>query len=225
METTKLGKFNISFINHKELISLKNEIFINENYHFDSTKKTPVIIDAGAHIGLATLYFKSLYPEAKIYAFEPNWQSFELLQTNIEANSLQNIALFNKGLAVKEGIKTFYIDGTEEGWDSTASLYKGTWLGTKVSSEIKVQMICLSTFLASIKEKEIDLLKLDIEGSEQAVLKEAGAYLSKVKNIILEFHPIKGNDLSKVIKLLTKAGFKTEIKEDGLLSLVYASRK
>ena len=63
--------FRVQFVSFSEFFILIREIFIYEPYHFNSKKEDPVIFDCGGNIGLATIYFKFLYPRAKVVVFEP----------------------------------------------------------------------------------------------------------------------------------------------------------
>ncbi len=60
-----------------------NEIFVEEVYRFQSDTNTPLIIDCGSNIGLSIIYFKRLFPEAKIIGFEPDNEIFKILENNI----------------------------------------------------------------------------------------------------------------------------------------------
>ncbi|HKZ65867.1 MAG TPA: hypothetical protein VJ111_05915, partial [Chitinophagaceae bacterium] len=57
----------------------KNEMFKEKVYKFTSSKKNPYIIDCGSNIGMSILYFKSLYPEARILGFEADPYIFSFL--------------------------------------------------------------------------------------------------------------------------------------------------
>ena len=58
----------------------REEIFRREQYRFETDAPAPFIVDCGANIGMATLYFKSLYPDATVLAFEPDPAAFACLQ-------------------------------------------------------------------------------------------------------------------------------------------------
>jgi tRNA1(Val) A37 N6-methylase TrmN6 len=60
------------------------EIFEKGIYTFNSTNPNPVIIDCGANMGLSLLFFSINYPNAKIYAFEPDVSVLEYLERNIK---------------------------------------------------------------------------------------------------------------------------------------------
>ena len=79
------------------------DIFIRNAYFFEAKRSDPLIIDAGANIGMATLYFKFLYPKAKIIAFEPFGATFAVLMDNIELNNLKDVRLVNSALSDHAG--------------------------------------------------------------------------------------------------------------------------
>lgn len=79
------------------------EIFFRDIYFFSADNQTPFILDCGANIGLATLYFKMLYPQSNIIAFEPSPNCFTLLTKNITANKLAGVTAINKAVSNKKG--------------------------------------------------------------------------------------------------------------------------
>ena len=72
MHQTKLAPFVVSYQNGQEFHHLKKEIWTEHLYYTEIDSVMPRIIDAGAHIGLASLYFAKTYPTAKILSLEPN---------------------------------------------------------------------------------------------------------------------------------------------------------
>src|ERR1035437_596152 len=65
------------------------EIFVNNQYYFKSDTDEPIIIDCGANIGMATLYFNFIYPKANIFSFEPDPNTYALLEKNVINNHLK----------------------------------------------------------------------------------------------------------------------------------------
>ncbi|MBU0974170.1 FkbM family methyltransferase, partial [Patescibacteria group bacterium] len=169
MQSSKLQKYTIYHNNSEEYHRLKREIFTQDLYCFETNNPEPIIIDAGAHIGLSVLYFKQLYPTSKIIAIEPNPESFKILERNIFENQIEDVTLIQTALSDKSGIETLYLDKTSEEWHSVASFHKGSWVGTQKSTSVTVQTHTLSEFIT----QPIDFLKMDIEGVEQKVLTTA----------------------------------------------------
>jgi FkbM family methyltransferase len=217
-----------------DMLGLYNEIFLNKIYDFKADNQRPLIIDGGANIGMATLRFKKLYPYSRIVCFEPQPLIFELLQKNLVDNHLRDVAPYCLALTGEEKPLDFYVS-TDGVTDCCASVYgvngnckKFTVMGAKLSSFIT---------------EKVDLLKLDIEGSELPVLREleASGKLEWVKNMVLEYHPGPGNqDLRPLLELLDDAGFVCDIRtpydlsgelsryiyKDGLyFFMIYAVRK
>lgn len=214
MDSTKLGKFKILYPNKREYHSLKREIWNQDIYYFETNKDTPFIIDIGAHIGISILYFKSLFPNSKILAFEPNPISFDILTENIQSNGLKDITLINKAIHAQEGFSTLYIDNSNEEWNSNSSLLEKSWSGRENTKPIKVNCTRIDSYLNDIEE--IDLLKIDTEGTELEILNSHKNILSKVNSISVEYHPIKGKRVDKLLTIL-QPYFKLEIYCEGKL--------
>ena len=200
MPSSRLQKYTIFYDNSEEYHNLKREVFTSDLYYFETDNPTPFIIDAGAHIGLSTLYFKQLFPAAKIISIEPNPRSFKLLERNIFENQLENITTVQAALSDILGSAHFFMDETDQQWHSTAGLHKGSWAGTQDSAQIRVQTHTLSEFIT----QPVDFLKLDIEGVEQLVLNQAKDSLSLIKEMHIEYHSHPTQNLQKLLDLLVK---------------------
>ena len=198
-----IGKFNVTFPSYSELDTIFNEIFIYKDYFFESKTSEPLIIDCGSNIGISVLFFKLLYPNSKILAFEPSQKNFEMLETNINNNRITNIKLYKKALSNKKEKTKFY---------NSASI-----VGTLFSSnqnETKYEIV-ETALLSDFINQKTNLLKLDIEGAEDNVITDLDQNnkLTFIDKIIMEYHdPIKKNNLSKVLKILEKNKFYYQIK-------------
>jgi tRNA G46 methylase TrmB len=73
-----------------------NEVFYWGEYAFDIPKAPETIVDCGANIGLASVYFANRFPNAKIIAIEPEQSNFEMLQKN--AAPYPNITCLQYGI-------------------------------------------------------------------------------------------------------------------------------
>lgn len=173
------------FRNEEELNRIIKEIFIDQEYAFTSRNKKPFIIDCGSHIGLSILYFKNIYPHARILGFEPNPENFRILQKNIRENKLEGITVLNAALSEKEGKDFLRVSFKKEApWTWGDTIIKNMWGDEDENKKIDVKTVKLSRYI----DKPVDLLKLDIEGSEQKVLKEIAHKLRLIKQIRMEFH-------------------------------------
>ena len=178
------------------------EIFVKEYYKFHSESKSPVIFDCGANIGLSVIFFKSLFPGAAIKAFEADPSIAGLLRKNLKMNSIKNVDVIAKAVWVNNGEIDFGADGADAG-----SIFSE-------SNNIKVDTVRLKDLIES--EKNIDLLKMDIEGAETDVIGDCGDGLKNVRNLFIEYHSFnnKEQQLDKILKILTENGFRYYIKSD-----------
>ncbi len=204
MPQTTFRSLSITYHDEREYKTLIEEIFKKNVYYVDFDTDRPVIIDAGAHIGIATLYFRSLYPKAEVVCIEPNPQNLTYLRQNLAANSLDGITVFDKALVGSREKRTMIPLYTNNQWTVFSSLQTGGWTGEESGKPVLVGAMKLSSLLT----RPIDLLKLDIEGAETDVLLEAGQKLSMVRHLICEFHKTEKHHEDQVLKIL-KQHFKT----------------
>lgn len=208
----KFKKYSITYFCKEELKILLKEIFQNRIYEI-KLRSNPIIFDLGAHIGLSTLYFKEKYPNSKILCFEPNPNIFPLLEENIIQNGLNNVLLHNVALGKSNTKRDLYIDSSGYGAFSTASFRKNAWNGKQKSKSISVQVEKLSKYITG----KVDLVKMDIESAEKEVLEELDQSKSirNISNMIIEYHPGKGNSILKLEKILKRNDFNTQYYLDG----------
>ncbi|MEN9407125.1 MAG: hypothetical protein RLZZ455_341 [Candidatus Parcubacteria bacterium] len=208
------GMGKLRFNNLHETVLLYKDIFISGEYRFTASKKAPVIIDCGAHIGTSVLFFKSLYPNSVITAFEPNPKSFALLSENSLLHKLKRVKLIHAALAEKKGKALLYVGAVGKNpWTWGDSLVRNLSYSTEHTSSISVPTVRLSRYI----QAPVDLLKMDIEGAELTVLLEIAHKLRYVKKIILEYHGslAKKGAFTKIQTLLKRHGFMVMLKRPG----------
>lgn len=192
---TRILGYDFFYNDPRSLFSEYKLIFKDKIYHFESDKESPLIIDGGSHVGLSIIYFKHIYPKAKIIAFEPDKEILDLLRKNIETNKLQDVKIVESGLHSKDGELGFSSDQTDGGKISNDS-----------SGSIKVER--LSRYIDS----DVDFLKLNIEGAELDVLKDLDINnkLELIKEICLEWHSFADQEqnLGELLLILEKNKFK-----------------
>ena len=205
--------YKVTYRNDCELEVIYDDIFRKNVYFFEANTSEPFIIDGGGHIGLAVLYFKSLYPCARILSFEPNPETFALLQKNIAQNNLRGVQAMNMALTRDDKKDAILYIGENflQAWDSTDTIEPNLWANMHEYRGIPVR----STRLSSYINERVDFLKLDIEGAEVAVLDELNGKLSTVAALTLEYHQNPTNlaqgKLEKIIEKLNQSGFRYEI--------------
>jgi FkbM family methyltransferase len=203
--TTTLLNGNFRFIDSASFIFMYDEIFKKKIYAFSCTEPKPYIIDCGANIGLSILYFKSLFPEANIVAFEPDPKVYQVLQENIAR--LSDVVLRERALWSEETSMEFFSEGADGG-----SLNEGS------ASVGKVEILTerLSTYITG----KVDFLKIDIEGAELTVLAECESKLHLVQNMFIEYHSFveSKQELAALLSILERNGFRYHVNSPGLTS-------
>lgn len=172
------------------------EIFADEFYYFESSQPQPVIFDCGANIGMSVLYFKKLYPKARLLAFEAEPAIASLLRQNLATNDVGGVEIIDKAVWTDN-------DGIWFGSESadSSSIYS-------TSQKRKIDSVRLRDYLE--KEARIDFLKIDIEGAEIEVLQDCRNSLGHVQHLFVEFHSYIGNaqGLADVVKVFEENGFR-----------------
>lgn len=172
------------------------EIFIDEIYKFKCDSKQPTIIDCGSNYGVAILYFKQLYPDAKIVGVEADPYIFEILNNNIAKTNINSVTLLNKAVSSHIGSIEFYSEGADGGRIHKMDQPKNT---TSVDTVVLDDLI----------DDQVDFLKMDIEGSETDVLC-GSKKLNKVKELFIEYHSFvdETQNLGDLLSCLAKNKFR-----------------
>lgn len=185
------------------------EVFLNEEYYFRPNRSDPTIVDCGSNIGLSTLYFKKIFPEAKIHAIEAHPRTFETLVKNVKSNNLSDVLLNNVAVVGNDETETLLFSA--EGGDLRSTRIRDLRDG----SPIKINEITVpSAKLSSLLPEHVDLLKMDIEGSEIEVLEEIEDKLWTVDQILIEYHYIPGRTTRSIgdfLSFLERAGFECRL--------------
>jgi FkbM family methyltransferase len=177
----KVGPFEVAGFSAESLAYLHREIFVGLEYYFRAPREDPFIVDGGSNIGMSVLFFKALYPKARVLAFEPAQRAHDVLVRNVEANELRDVQVHRSALGRQDGEVPFFEDP-----DDPATFRMSTRAERLPGTPQPVRQRRLSQFV----DDEVDLLKLDVEGAEDDVLAElvdAGA-ISRVRQLVVEYH-------------------------------------
>jgi FkbM family methyltransferase len=140
-----------------------------------------IVFDVGANKGQFISHVSQLFPPtAQFFSFEPSKGTFQHLQTNIQRWNLSNVRLFNFGLSESPSKQILYMDS--EG-STRASLYQDE---TQYSSE-EIELSTLDLICEQEDIRQIDFLKIDVEGHEISVLKGAMQMLEKGQIRFIQF--------------------------------------
>jgi FkbM family methyltransferase len=178
--------------------------FAERTYAFRSARPDPLIIDCGANIGLSILYFKSIYPESRIIAYEADPGIFAVLKRNMDANAIRGIELINQAVGAENGVARFWSQGGDSGRLAVE--------GDESKALISVPVVRLREHLVG---RDVDLLKMDIEGAEVDALIDCAPELGRVAAVCAEFHSFPGRPqrLGELITAMERAGFRTQVTQ------------
>jgi FkbM family methyltransferase len=187
-------------------LSAWKEIFQAQIYRFHAQTPAPLIIDAGANLGLASIYLSRLYPSARIIAVESDPEIFSLLQANLSAQGVHAEQVLCRAVWDSNETLRFSQDRADAGRVAGA--------GT-----VEVQGLRLRDLLR--KFGSVEFLKLDIEGAEVRVLQDCRDSLAGVQRLFVEYHSQAGQSqqLAELLEVLQSSGFRYYIQHCGVCNL------
>lgn len=193
----KFGRYTLRVPDTMSFLFQHQEIFADEYYYFETDRESPLILDCGANIGMSVLFFKELYPKARIKAFEAEAEIASILRSNLESNGIEDVEIIDKAVWINEEGVLFGSEAAD-----SSSIY------SESGQKHRVPSIRLRDYL--MKEERIDFLKIDIEGAEIKVLEDCRDALGNVQNLFVEFHSYIGHpqSLASVVKVFEENGFR-----------------
>jgi FkbM family methyltransferase len=157
------------------------QIFLRGDLDFSVPGAAPkIIVDAGANIGLASLYLARRFPEARIIAIEFEAENFRQLQSNTAA--YPNIECVHAGLWPTDG----WIEVANPDAAKWAHFPTATAAGAEATGSVRA--VSMPTLMAERGIGSIDLLKIDIEGSEYELFDAEPRWLDAVATVAIELH-------------------------------------
>jgi FkbM family methyltransferase len=174
-------------------VPLFSQIILNAEYDWNVVDPPRVIVDAGANIGLTSIFYANKYPEARILAIEPESSNFKMLKTNT--------ACYPNVVPIRGALWSY---------DTTLCLSNassGHWaFETRELPESDLNRdhelvpgITVDNLMANYHIDSIDILKVDIEGSEREVFQSSSTWIDKVKVIAVELHDSMRNGCSRSV--------------------------
>ena len=159
-------------------LAIFDEVVIDHGYRFPLDEAPRVILDVGANIGMATLWFKARWPDAQVVAVEPDPGNFALLERNLKG--IPGVRTIQAALAPQDGTIGFETSGIQPSAYHIRAL-RGDEQGVRAMS--------MATLMVHCGLDHIDLLKLDIEGAEKDVFEAADLHwMDRVRTIAVELH-------------------------------------
>ena len=195
-----------------------------DKYEFETTRLIERIckpgmsfVDVGAHVGYYTLLAaRAVGSSGKVYSFEPEPDNYNLLTHNIEVNHYANVVAINKGVSDSEVFTNLYVASLDNGRSSLHSH------NMPYSDRITIETTSLDTFFEQLGWPQIDLMKIDVEGSEESVW--SGMKLLRLNypdlNIVVEYNPALLRsakvDPVRFLQMLESSGFNLKCIDGGV---------
>lgn len=165
------------------------QVFRDEEYAFTTDKPPAVIVDAGANVGFAAVYFANKYPDAKIIAIEPEAGNFEMLKKNTQ--HYPNITAVQAALWHQNGEINLMDPGLGNwGFMTATQDVANQDVAAHLPGDVRhtVPSFTVDQIMADHGLAQVDILKIDIEGAEKEVFSDSSAWLDRVDAIIAELH-------------------------------------
>lgn len=158
------------------------EIFFDEAYRIPETLHNNInnihtVVDLGSNIGLTSLYFNFLFPNAKFICVEPNPYNLSVLQKNI-LSLRERAHILDGAVSDHSGYQLF--EAECHTWESK--------LSNNSEGNLRVRLYSMPEIISKFGLREISLLKIDIEGAEVDLLRKGADWLEIVDLIIIELH-------------------------------------
>jgi FkbM family methyltransferase len=205
-------------------MTLMYEILFQSKYkseYFFPDKLNPkVIFDIGGNVGITSIYLASIFPDAKIYTFEPLPDNFEILTKNIQ--KYNNIEAFNIGLGSKNGNFKVYLSDDSENFGGVSFFPDPT--GNKSDSYISCEVKNINEMIEKLNVESIDLIKIDTEGAEHDIL--MAIHEKIIRNVSWITGELHGNQDFELLNYLNNLGFLISIKKqiDSRLFMFHAGK-
>jgi FkbM family methyltransferase len=183
------------------------EIWGKKDYDIPGINLTKgmTVVDIGANQGFFSLYAAS--KGATVYAFEPCIENFEVLKWNVETNGLCDaVKIFNVAVTGKQGDVQLFVglDANGQVLSGNPSTGSANRTGENVQAR-SVESVTLDSLLHDFRIQRCDFIKMDCEGAEYDILRNASREsFGKIEAISMECHD---NRMREAVTILKSAAF------------------
>jgi FkbM family methyltransferase len=193
-------------------------IFFDLEYDAWERFQTPPrrILDLGANIGMGTISLSCQFPEATFVCVEPDPRNLPILETNLQANAI-NARIIPKAAGPGPGRLNLRF-----GDNPTCSALETSQMH-QLTDRTEVEVTTIPALLDEAGWDSVDLVKIDIEGSEDELLSSNNGWLSSVGAILLEIHP--NTTPEKIGSCLSPYGFSLRRHGHGREPVYVATRE
>ena len=165
-----------AFKNWLTAIRLINEVILEDEYRAKGRiAKDSIVIDAGANVGVFSVFAASAAPQGKVYAFEPAQTTFRTLENNLRP--YPNAVAMQSALGDRVGSAELLIESSSgEGNSLAQSGLSGSYIGKEI-----VPVTTVDTFVREHGLPRVDFIKMDTEGFEKEILEGAAETIKKYR--------------------------------------------
>ena len=158
-----------------------SQVFMQQEYALDYGFEPEVIVDGGANVGFAAVYFAERFPKARIVSVEPEASNFALLERNVAP--YPNVTPVRGAIWWKKEMLSFR-DPEAAKWSFEVEA------GAEGAGD-PIEAFTVPELLARVGATEAGLLKLDIEGAELGLLEHPETWKPQVRAMVIELHEYK----------------------------------
>lgn len=184
-----------------------NQVYLDLEYDIELGYQPQFIVDAGANIGLTSLFYSHKYPSAKILSLEPEEDNFKMLKINTDKN--KNVAILKKAL-----------------WNTSESIFlnhntsnDSHQVSNKGEETNKIDTVTIDDIISLYSIDRIDILKIDVEGAEKEIFSSNfDKWLPKVNCLVIEQHDrIKEGCSNSLFKAVNNFPFSLSMRGELLI--------
>jgi FkbM family methyltransferase len=171
------------YVNRLNDLDVLWEVFGERQYdEFELADRPHTVLDLGAHIGAALLALHVRFPDARLAAVEADPATFRRLERNLPSDV--EVSVLHAAVSDRDEIVEFL--PSRDAWVSGLSQMTQSLMGTVPGEPVAVRGVCFATLMAELGLDRVDLLKVDIEGAEWALVNTLDE--ERVGTLIMEWH-------------------------------------
>jgi len=153
-----------------DLLVMLGEVISENVYRCDVIERGACVFDCGANIGVFCCYAAALAgPKGRVYAWEPVAQVCDVLLSNVQENDQEQVVCIRKGLADRQGTATIHVPASHSNCSSLENGVEGR--------PEEIEVTTLDAEVERLGVRQVDLIKIDVEGYEEQVLRGAAETL------------------------------------------------
>lgn len=210
IKTRRGEQLSVGGIIGKADLCMFSEIWYYKFYNPEGYKisNQDIVFDVGANSGYFTIYAAGMAKH--VYAFEPMFNLYNIIQKDIKLNNLTNVTIEDTGIAKDAGVRVFYESTHHNGCHS---LYNRS----DTDKRIEIKTVNIEQYCKDKNISRIDFLKIDCEGAEYEIFDNlSNGFISNViKKIVMEHHDdiVEGRTHNDIVKILENNNFEVKVAD------------